>query len=331
MNQPRILVTGGSGLLGSYLLRFFRHQGYTQLTATYHNENAIPVDLRDGIDWRSLVLPDIPDAFKIVEGQDWVIHTAGLVSYNHEDRYRLLEINKVGTEIIVNACIAQQVKHLIYVGSIAALGKETNPQTLNESNIWLQNQYSTPYGLSKYLAELEVWRGAGEGLNVSVILPSIILGTGNWQSSSLQLIDRVAKKMPWYPGGKTGYVDVRDIASFIGHLLESEKSGERWLLNATNMSYSEIYTLIANKLGVKKKFKEAPEWMAKMVLLFSNMKKGRFSVPDLIHQVYGTFSYDAGKSLTMPGFIYRPVEKTIEEVVSIYKNQPANGVLLFEK
>ncbi|MFZ1675784.1 MAG: NAD-dependent epimerase/dehydratase family protein, partial [Saprospiraceae bacterium] len=89
MNDPRILVTGGSGLLGSYFLRWFKHKGYKNLTATYHREGTIPEDLKEGIEWKSLILPDIPNSFDIVRDKDWVIHAAGLVSYNHEDRYRL--------------------------------------------------------------------------------------------------------------------------------------------------------------------------------------------------------------------------------------------------
>ncbi len=331
MNDPQILVTGGSGLLGSYLLRWFKFKGYKKLTATYHREGTIPADLKDGIDWKPLTLPDIPNAFDIVRDKDWVIHTAGLVSYNHEDRYRLLDINRTGTEIMVNACLAHNVGHLIYIGSIAALGKEMNHEILNESKAWTQNEYSTPYGLSKYLAELEVWRGAGEGLNVSVVLPSIILGTGDWHSTSLQLFDRVANKLPWYPGGQTGYVDVRDIAQFTGHLLESNHIGERWLLNGTNMSYADIYLLIADKLGLKKKYREAPEWLAKTILFATNLKKGRFSIPELVHQVYGTFSYDASKSLTVEGFKYRPIEKTIEGIVEVYLQRGVSNVLSYRE
>lgn len=330
MNNTRILVTGGSGLLGSYLLRWFKLKGYTQLTATFQNPDSIPADLREGIEWKSLKLPDIFDVFEVIRDKEWVIHAAALVSYHKEDKYRLLEINKTGTEHIVNACLAHQVGHLVYIGSIGALGKETNRVTLDESNVWLQNQFSTSYGLSKYLAELEVWRGAGEGLNVSVILPSVILGTGDWNRSSLQLIDRVAHHAPWYPGGQTGYVDVRDIAAFIVLLLEKGNTGKRWLLNGANVQYSEMYKMIARQLGLKKKFREAPVWLAKLILFTSNLKSGRMSVPDIINQVYGTFSYDASKSMTLEGFRYRPIEKTIEEVVNAYKLKDVGIQLEFD-
>jgi len=329
MKNPRILVTGGSGLLGSYLLRWFKQKGYTQLTATFQNPDSIPEDLREGIDWKSLKLPDIPETFDVVLDKDWVIHSAALVSYHHEDKYRLLEINKVGTEIIVNACLAHQVDHLIYIGSIGALGKETNHVTLDESNAWLQNQYSTAYGLSKYLAELEVWRGAGEGLNVSVILPSVILGTGNWHQSSLQLFERVAKYSPWYPGGQTGYIDVRDVARFIVILLEKSMTGHRWLLNGANVSYREIYLGIAEELSLKKKFRSAPKWLARTILMVTNIFSGRSPGTDILNHVYGSFSFDASKSLTVEGFRYKPIKETLNEVAAIYKQGQTGKTLPF--
>ncbi|MEO5905866.1 MAG: NAD-dependent epimerase/dehydratase family protein [Saprospiraceae bacterium] len=318
--NSRILITGGSGLLGSYLLRWFRYKGYTQLTATYRDDGkVIPSDLRDGIEWKNLSLPDISDANEAVKNQDWVIHAAGLVSYNNADKFRLLKINKEGTKDIVNACLYHGVRHLVYIGSIAALGKEKNNITLDETTEWLQNEYSTPYGLSKYLGELEVWRGAAEGLNVSVLLPAIILGTGDWHRSSLQIIDRVANKAPWYPGGQTGFVDVRDVARFAEILLAKNLAGERWILNGMNLTYQEIYQRLAKEMGLQKKFRLAPKWLAGNLLMLTNMTKGRLSKSDLLDQVYGTFSYDASKSMNLEGFKYRSVEDTIQEVVNVYR------------
>lgn len=320
MLNTRILVTGGTGLLGSYLLRSFKARGYTNLTATCQNpDGPIPEDLKEGIQWQRLRLPDIQDAYEAVRDKDWVIHSAALVSYFKEEKYKLLDVNQRGTEHIVNACIAHGVQHLIYIGSIGALGKETNHVTLNESSPWLQTQYSTSYGLSKYLGELEVWRGAGEGLNVSVILPSVILGTGDWQRSSLQILDRVANHPPFYPGGQTGYIDVRDIVKFATLLLERSLSGERWLLTNTNMTYQQLYTRIANGLDIKRNFREAPQWLARIILLASNIKSGRFSMPEVLPQVYASFYYDHAKSLTLEGFQYRPMEETIREVTQAYK------------
>ncbi len=327
--SKKILITGGSGLLGSYLIRWFLQQGYTQITSTYStNPDAIAPDLREVVEWKKLILPDKMAAFDVVHGHEWVIHAAAKVSYLAGDKYRLLEINKTGTEHIVNACLAQDVSHLIYVGSIGALGRETDHVTLNESTPWLENQFSTGYGLSKYLGELEVWRGAGEGLHVSVVLPSVILGSGNWHSSSLQLVDRIVHKSGWYPTGQTGYVDVRDVTKFIGILLEKSNIGGRWILNGANMTYADLYHKLGAQLGLDKKFSPAPKWLAKTILTGSNLLKGGSLGTEMLNQVYGTFSYDASKSLSLEGFQYRLIDETIREVALAYKSEHQPGVIL---
>jgi len=320
MNQ-RILVTGGTGLLGSYLLRWFKYHGYSQLTATHQNSNGpIPEDLKEGIEWKELILPDVQDADEVIEGQDWVIHAAASISYDKSEREKLLAINQEGTKHIVNACLMHDVKHFVYVGSIGALGKEKNFVKLDESAPWLQNEFSTTYGLSKYLGELEAWRGATEGLPVTVVLPSVILGTGDWHRSSLQIIDRVATKPGWFPGGQTGYVDARDIAKFIGLVLEKNKPGERWILNAENLSYERIYGMIKMELGIQKHFRLAPKWLAKLILNTASILKGKSLGHEVLKSAYSTFSYDHSKSLTIEGFEYRQVAETIREVVEVYKS-----------
>lgn len=321
MNQ-RILVTGGTGLLGAYLLRWLKQKGYSQITATYQNLNAnIPEDLREGITWKRLALPDVIDAFEIVAGQDWVIHSAGYIAYDSKEKNKALEINREGTKQIVDACLDHQVKHLIYIGSIGALGKEKNFVTLNESTPWIQNEYTTNYGLSKYLAELEAWRGKSEGLNVSAVLPSVILGTGDWQRSSLQIFDRVVHKPGWYPTGQTGYVDVRDLAQFIVMLLEKNLHGERWLLSAENMPYGDLFRKIALELDLQKSFRPAPKWLAKILLHSANLFSKKQIGNEILNHTYGTFYYDSAKSLTVDGFSYRPISETLRDILEIYRTK----------
>jgi nucleoside-diphosphate-sugar epimerase len=268
--------------------------------------------------WEKLDLPDKVGAWDIIEGHDWVIHSAGLVSYQKQDKNRLLEVNQTGTEHIVNGCLAHRVSHLVYVGSIGALGRETDHVTLNESTPWLQNEFSTSYGLSKYLGELEVWRGAGEGLKVSVILPSVILGAGDWHRSSLQIIDRIVKKPGWYPGGQTGFVDVRDIAHFIEMLLVKSNSGSRWILNGANMTYGELYKRMAIFLTLRKKFRQAPKMLARIMVAGENLLKGRGIGIEVINQAYGTFVYDGSKSSIVDGFQYREIEDTLKDIAAAY-------------
>lgn len=329
MNE-KILITGGSGLLGSYLIRWFLQRGYTHISATYQGAtDTIPDDIRRGVNWSKLVLPDKEVALETIAGHDWVIHCAGLVSYATGDKYRLLEINKTGTEHIVNACMDHGVSHLAYIGSIASLGRETDHVVLNEKSPWLDNEFSTGYGLSKYLGELEAWRGAAEGLNVSVVLPSVMLGAGDWHRSSLQIINRVVHKSGWFPGGQTGFVDVRDVAHFTGGLLVNNQHSGRWLLSAKDIPYGQFYQKLADHLGLKKKFRLAPKWLARTILAGSNLLKEGSLGQEMINQAYGTFSYDAAQSLIVKGFSYRDIEETLHDVAGAYLSGKKDSFLPF--
>lgn len=318
MNKS-ILIIGGSGLLGSYLTKWFIEKGYKHITATYHQSlEHVPHQLKKGVHWEQLTLPDRERTYTLIEGHDWVIHTAGFVSYNPKHKEKLIDINTIGTEQVVNACLAHQVENLIYIGSKSVLGREKNNATLNENASWLDNEFSTSYGLSKYLGELEVWRGVAEGLNASVILPSVILGTGHWNKSSLQMIHRIAGASKWYPGGKTGFVDVRDVVSFISLLLERSQSGERWLLNGFNNSYKAVYHDFAKQLGLQMNHQEAPKWLAKLKLIVGNLFGRNTLGLEMLNQAYGAFDYDASKSLGMEGFSYTSAKKSISEISTIY-------------
>ena len=318
MNQ-KILITGGSGLLGSYLVRWFKQKGYPHITSTFHHSiDAVPEDILEGVHWEKLLLPDKAAALDIVAGHDWVIHAAGFISYQAKEKYRLIDINQTGTEHIVNACLAHNVAHFIYISSISALGRENAHLILKESTPWFQNELSTFYGLSKYLGEVEAWRGAAEGMNVSAVLPSVILGAGNWQKSSLTIMDQIANKSAWYPGGQTGFVDVRDVAIFTGMLLEKSLAGERWVLNGANLPYSELYQKIAANLGLKRKYREAPKWLAKIILQGRNLLSGGTLGIELLNQAYAISTYDASKSLTMEGFSYRRIDETLKEMAECY-------------
>lgn len=319
MNNQKVLVTGGTGLLGSYLLRLLALRGYHNVSATFSSHaSVIPEDLRHSVKWMQLNLPDREEADQVVREHEWVIHAAGLISYQKKDKYKLLRVNQEGTEQLVNAALDHGIKHFVYIGSIGALGKEKNHVVLDEQSPWIENEFSTSYGLSKYLGELECWRGAAEGLHVSVILPSVILGAGNWQRSSLQLVDRIINKAAYYPGGSTGFVDVRDVCRFILLLLEKNETGERWILNGQNMSYGDIYRQLADQLGVRRKYTKSPKWLARLILGASSIRKGSPDIPELFSQVYGSFRYDSSKSIRK-GMHYEGIDKSLRDIGVAYR------------
>lgn len=318
MTKP-VLVTGGSGMLGAHILRHLLSSGYTSITATYHqHENNIPADLRDTIRWELLALPDLTAVNDLVQGHAYVIHNAGFISYRKSDKAKLLDVNQEGTRQIVNACLAENTEHLIYIGSIASLGKEKNGVVLNELSPWLDNTYSTNYGLSKYLGELEVWRAHGEGLPVSVILPSLVIGSGPMESTSMQMVHRIVHKPPFYPGGQTGFIAADDIASFIMMLLSTAKTGERWLLSAEDLTYQQLYSIIKNELGSTRTFRKAPKLLSGIYLKIASLLSSKGLGPELLNQTYGQFFYDGKKSAGVEGFEYSDVKVALNKLVEEY-------------
>jgi nucleoside-diphosphate-sugar epimerase len=325
--NPEILVTGGSGILGTYVIRHLLERGYDRITATYRSglDDVLP-SLRGAVNWVPLDLPDKQAALEVMAGKQWVVHAAGLVSYLRRDKHRLLAINRQGTADLVDAALAHDVRHFVYVGSIAALGKDPDQPLLNEGTDWLENRLSTPYGRSKYLGELEAWRGAAEGMPVSVVLPAMILGTGRPDRSSMQLLEQVSRDAGWSPGGSSGFVDVRDVADFIIRLLLQERSGERWVLSAGQMRFDDLFTRLSRLMGKDATFRVAPEWLVSLV--YSRLKGvgGAGISPQMVRQLYSHFRYDAAKSLGLDGFTYRPLESTLADLaLYIESGQPAEG------
>lgn len=323
--HPDILVTGGSGMVGTYLLRWLLDQGFDRITATYQREDptGLPEWSRSRVTWEPLRLPDLERVNTLVQGKTWVIHAAALVSYLRRDRYRLLEINRRGTEQLVNASLHHGVSHFIYIGSIASLGKEIPGPVMDEQTPWLDNSLATPYGLSKYLGELEAWRAAAEGLPVSVILPAVILGTGPWHRSSMQLIRQIVKGPAWYPTGETGFVDVRDVAGFTGRLL-SAPPGDRWLLSGGQLTYETLYKTLGSDLRPSATYRPAPENWVRWVYAYVRAVAGKAVSPELIRQLYAPLRYSANKSMTMPEFSYRPLSGTLTDMAAVIQNDPSS-------
>ncbi len=247
-----VAVTGANGLLGSFIVR--------QLLAT--NEPFVALkrkgsdvsllhDVNDKITWREADILDpvsLDDAFSDV-GK--VIHAAAMVSFNPRDRKKIFDINVEGTKNVVNAAQFHHVKKLVHISSVAALGRIKGQQHIDEDNKWVSSAMNTNYAESKYLAELEVFRANEEGLKTVIINPSIILAPADWTKSSAKLFKYVWSENRFYIDSYLNYVDVRDVAKITCQLSNLEISGERFVVNAGNISVIEFFTDIAKRFNKK--------------------------------------------------------------------------------
>lgn len=252
-----VFLTGITGLVGSEIAKQFLDKGY-RVKALVRN--------LDSVDFHHPSLEYVPgdlgDVFSLVEyikGADYVVHAAAMVSFAPKDRKEIYKTNVLGTANVVNACLANDIKKLCHISSIAAFGRPSYSEMklmdkieIDEDQKWVESETNSNYAISKHLGEIEVWRGGEEGLPIVIVNPSIVLGEGDWNKSSAELFKYVYQEKPYYPEGYINYVDVKDVAGAVVTLTESDITGERFCLSAGMISYQSFFDKIADQFGKKR-------------------------------------------------------------------------------
>lgn len=267
-----ILVTGGTGLVGAHLLLHLT-EIEEEVSAIYRNSSKIELTKKlfaannkssffERIKWLEADILNIPSLEDAFAGIDFVYHCAALITFDPNDEDKLRKTNIEGTANIVNLCIDFNVKKLCYVSSIAALGdlKEQETEVTEESE-WNPEVFHSDYAISKHGAEMEVWRGFQEGLNVVIVNPGVIFGSMIWKEGSGAFFTKIKNGFPFYSKGSTGYIGVNDVVKVMIQLMKSDITGERFALVTENISFDKIIFSIAEKLKVKKPSFEAKPWM----------------------------------------------------------------------
>lgn len=260
-----VLVTGGTGLVGAHLLLHLVENGDT-VRAIYRNITSIQKtkalflrykkeSLFEKIEWVRADITNIPSLEMAFENVKYVYHCAALISFDPKDEDLLRKINIEGTANIVNFCVAKTVKKLCYVSSIAALGDlKENKAIITEEAEWNPEKQHSDYAISKYGAEMEIWRGQQEGLDTVIVNPGIIIGPGFLEQGSGMLFKKVANGLPFYTKGVTGFIAVPDVVRITIQLMKNEYSNERFTLIAENLIFRDLLNAIADSLNVKRPY-----------------------------------------------------------------------------
>lgn len=281
-----ILVTGATGLVGSHLLLQLLQNG-EDVRALYKTQENIQKTkalfqwknqsvLFEKINWIQGCITDVPSLEEVFKNIDYVYHCAALISFDPKDEEKLRKINIEGTANIVNFCLAKNVKKLCYVSSIAALGDlQEHEHIITEETEWNPEKPHSDYAITKYGAEMEVWRAQEEGLDSIVVNPGVILGPGFWQNGSSEIFRKIKKGLPYYTKGSSGFVTAEDVVAIMYSLVKSNVKKERFTLVEKNISYQELSNLIATSLKVKKPAILIKPWMTSIAWrldwLFSNL------------------------------------------------------------
>jgi nucleoside-diphosphate-sugar epimerase len=327
-HQKYHLVTGASGLLGAELVNQLLKEG-KKVKAVYHqhpiasnnNENLYPIQCD---------LLDVVELEEIMSDVDFVYHCAGFISYSPSNREQLYNINYEATANVVNACLSANIKKLVHVSSVAALGKNIKNKLVDETLQWTNDANGSTYGHSKYLGELEVWRGIAEGLNAVIVSPSIILGAGDWNKGSTAIFKNVFNEFKWYTTGINGFVDVRDVANSMVLLMQSDISNEKFIISAENRTYQDVFNAIAENFKKNKPSKLVTPFIASIVWRLESIKcwftkKDPLITKETAKAALDHVQYDNSKLLKfLPEFKYQPVENTIAYCCKILQQKVNN-------
>lgn len=320
-----ILVTGGTGLVGSHLITALVDQG-KPVKAIYRS--AIPVfPGSEKVHWLQADILDILSLEDAMEGVEYVYHCAAVVSFNPKRKELLSRTNIHGTANIVNASLSAGVKKFLFVSSVAALGRIRKDPLINESMNWSKETSNSEYGRTKYLSEMEVWRGAAEGLPSVVVNPTIILGESDWTKGSTGIFKSIYNEFPWYTDGVSGFVDAKDVVKAMIMLMDSDVVSERFILSADNVPYKKIFDEIASCFGKRKPYKKVSPFLANIVWRAEAMKaKFTGNDPLLTKETANTAQakvyFDNTKLLKQfPSFSYTPIEETITRICSELKKK----------
>lgn len=330
-----VFITGGTGFIGSYIIKNLVEKGYR--VRAMRRSNSLPFYIPDEVlrkvQWMEGDVLDIVSLHDAMQNVDAVVHAAAIVSFSKNERHQMYHINIEGTANVVNAAVENKVKRFLHVSSVAALGRTTKTETINELKKWEENKNNTHYAISKHHSELHVWRGFAEGLEGVVINPSTVLGYGNWHQSSCAIFRNAYKEFPWYTKGINGFVGVEDVADATVRLLFSEITQKKFIVNADNWSFHQLLNSIADGFHKKHPHKEATRAIGEIAWRMERVKEiltGRKALltRETAKVAHSKTSFDNSAILkALPGFQFTPLETVIKNSCEKYLDALQKGIL----
>ena len=331
-----ILVTGGTGLVGSHLLFDLCRSGKQVRALKSSNSDLANVKkvfsyyvdnsdtLLKNIEWVNADLLDVYSLIEAMEGITHVYHCAAMVSFEpkHEDEMR--RINIEGTANMVNAALEKGIKKFCHVSSIAAIGRAEHTALSDEETFWKSSPDHSNYSISKYASEREVWRASEEGLNVVIVNPSLIIGAGNWEQSSAAMFGKGYEGLKYYTNGLNGFIDVRDVAALMIVLMESEIKNQRFLLSSENTAYRRFFDLMHREFGKPKSYIKVGRlltgfaWRAEKI---RSMITGArpFITKETANSSHNVSSFSNEKiKKAFPNYQFIPIEQSIKDTCKLF-------------
>lgn len=249
----KVVITGANGFLGSWLTRTLAEIGYDVHVLVRPTSDLSELE---GLKYKKSIgdVTDPKSLSKAFEGADGVFHLAGIIAYKKQQRALMEQVNVEGTRNVLDAIEKQNVKKILHLSSVVAIGASFNAsQMLNEDSPYNVGHLHLGYFDTKKAAEdlvrERLKRGQFEALMVN---PSTIYGKADAKKGSRSIQLKVAQgRFPFYTGGGVNVVAVEDVIDGIVRTWNKGRSGERYILGGENWTIRELFTAIAQEAGVE--------------------------------------------------------------------------------
>jgi dihydroflavonol-4-reductase len=252
----KVLVTGGTGFVGSQLAAALARRGDQVRVLRRANSDLIALNEIPGVEH---VIGDILEGEAVgraVAGCDLVFHVAALSSYWRAQRDAIYRVNVEGTRTVMEACLAARVPRVVFTSSVAAIGMRPDGRPADETTAFDRASASLAYADSKYRAEAVVQRIVKLGLDAVIVNPAAVFGPGDHhQISGSMIVEFARRSLPAVPPGGLCVVDVDAVVA--GHLTAAERgrTGERYILGGENLTLRQIAAEVCAVVG-----RSAPRW-----------------------------------------------------------------------
>lgn len=333
VEKNQILITGGTGFLGTHVVRQFLDAGETHLKVL---ASSVPDWMKDaGVKAVEGSVTDRDDLTKACKNVSSVLHLAGKVSRSNADAVAMNKVHLEGTRMLCDAAKEAGVTAMILASSSGTIAVSETDEVADEN--WPQpvdtiTQWA--YYASKYYQErAAVQNFSGDGRRLTILNPSLLLGPGDDRLSSTKIIlDFLGRKIPYTPGGGLNFVDARDAASAFVAALDRGRDGEKYLLGGENMTFQHFFGRLERLSGVAAPAVRLPKSLAVagsslISSVFKNWGKASPIEVSEVEQAEYFWYFDSQKATDELGFEPRDPQITLQETISyIRRNFLGDGV-----